>query len=272
MRVHGAHNQIYEISRPPGDCRLRQHRPGHVAADPAPHRHERRTQVTIVTAEDARPRRSAEASACSFIRRAADARELRATCSSRFSAPAISCSTCRSTSRAVALVELCREQGALYLDTCIEPWPGGYTDPTFRPRSAPTTRCARARWRCARNSRAAPTAVLTHGANPGLVSHFVKEALLDLAARSRLRSRRPRAAQNGPRSRAELGVKAIHIAERDTQVSRIPKQPGEFVNTWSIDGFVGEGLQPAELGWGTHERHFPADGGGMISAPARRSI
>ena len=30
----------------------------------------------------------------------------------------------------VALVELCREHGALYLDTCIEPPPGGYTDPT----------------------------------------------------------------------------------------------------------------------------------------------
>ncbi len=33
-----------------------------------------------------------------------------------------------------------------------------------------------------------------------------------------------------------------------------------FVNTWSIDGFVGEGCQPAELGWGTHERTLPADG------------
>ena len=28
-----------------------------------------------------------------------------------------------------ALVELCQEAGALYIDTCIEPWPGGYTDP-----------------------------------------------------------------------------------------------------------------------------------------------
>src|SRR3990170_4940489 len=27
-----------------------------------------------------------------------------------------------------------------------------------------------------------PTAVLTHGANPGLVSHFVKQALLNVAA------------------------------------------------------------------------------------------
>ena len=30
----------------------------------------------------------------------------------------------------IALVKLCWEKGAMYLDTCIEPWPGGYTDPT----------------------------------------------------------------------------------------------------------------------------------------------
>ena len=28
----------------------------------------------------------------------------------------------------VALIEFCYEKGALYLDTCIEPWLGGYTD------------------------------------------------------------------------------------------------------------------------------------------------
>ena len=32
----------------------------------------------------------------------------------------------------IALVKFCREKGAMYLDTCIEPWPGGYTDPTCR--------------------------------------------------------------------------------------------------------------------------------------------
>jgi len=43
-------------------------------------------------------------------------------------------------------------------------------------------------------------------------------------------------------------------------VSGIPKEPNEFVNTWSVDGFVSEGSQPAELGWGSHERNFPRDG------------
>ena len=39
-----------------------------------------------------------------------------------------------------------------------------------------------------------------------------------------------------------------------------PKEPGEFVNTWSVDGFVSEGSQPAELGWGSHEKNWPRDG------------
>ena len=159
----------------------------------------------------------------------------------------------------IALVEFCRQKGALYLDTCIEPWPGGYTDPSLSPslRSNYALRENALKLRQAR--REAPTAVLTHGANPGLVSHLVKEALVNIAADTGIEAR--------PRSRAEwgalaerLGVKVIHIAERDTQVSPRPKRPGEFVNTWSIDGFVSEGSQPAELGWGSHERHFPADG------------
>lgn len=54
----------------------------------------------------------------------------------------------------------------------------------------------------------------------------------------------------------QLGIKTIHIAERDTQVCQTqPKRPGEFVNTWSVDGFISEGCQPAELGWGT--RTYP---------------
>jgi len=160
----------------------------------------------------------------------------------------------------VALIKLCWEKGAMYLDTCIEPWPGGYTDPTV-PASRRTNYALREEVLALRAGNArAPTAVLTHGANPGLVSHFVKQALLNIA-------RDTEAAAGNPGSRAEwgelarrLGVKVIHIAERDTQVSNAPKQLGEFVNTWSIDGFVSEGSQPSEMGWGTHERNFPRDG------------
>ena len=50
-----------------------------------------------------------------------------------------------------------------------------------------------------------------------------------------------------------LGVKVIHIAERDTQITNIPRRPGEIVNTWSVSGLFEEGIAPTEIGWGTHE-------------------
>jgi homospermidine synthase len=160
----------------------------------------------------------------------------------------------------VALIELCQQKGALYLDTCIEPWPGGYTDPNLPPAARSNYALRESALALRRRYLGGPTAILTHGANPGLVSHFVKQALIDLAQASGLGPSVPSGRADWALLAERLGLKVIHIAERDTQVARFPKEPGEFVNTWSIDGFVSEGSQPAELGWGTHERHFPADG------------
>src|SRR5580692_123269 len=160
----------------------------------------------------------------------------------------------------IALVKLCWEKGAMYLDTCIEPWPGGYTDPTV-PAARRTNYALREEALALRpGSARAPTAVLTHGANPGLVSHLVKQALLNIAADVGIGAAEPTSRADWAELAQRVGVKVIHIAERDTQVSSIPKEPNEFVNTWSVDGFVSEGSQPAELGWGTHERNFPRDG------------
>jgi homospermidine synthase len=161
----------------------------------------------------------------------------------------------------VALIELARERGALYLDTCIEPWAGGYVDPklSVETRSNYTMRLDALSRRLA--GAPGPTAVLTHGANPGLVSHLVKGALLNIARDTGLSVATPTRREDWARLAQTLGIKVIHIAERDTQVANRPKESNEFVNTWSVDGFVSEGAQPAELGWGTHERHFPVDGG-----------
>ncbi|MBV8783396.1 MAG: homospermidine synthase [Gammaproteobacteria bacterium] len=160
----------------------------------------------------------------------------------------------------VALIKLCWEKGAMYLDTCIEPWPGGYTDPTV-PAAKRTNYALREEALALRTgNQRAPTAVLTHGANPGLVSHFVKQALLNIAADLKLEAAVPASRAEWGELARKLGVRVVHIAERDTQVSSVPKAPGEFVNTWSVDGFVSEGSQPAEMGWGTHERNFPRDG------------
>ena len=160
----------------------------------------------------------------------------------------------------LALIKLCWEKGSLYLDTCIEPWPGGYTDPAVAPAKRTNYALREEALTLKDSKQRAPTAVLTHGANPGLVSHLVKQALLNIAADTGVETAEPATRAEWAALAQKLGVKVIHIAERDTQVSNRPKEPNEFVNTWSVDGFVGEGCQPAELGWGSHEKNWPRDG------------
>jgi homospermidine synthase len=99
------------------------------------------------------------------------------------------------------------------------------------------------------------------------VSHFTKQALCDITKKIlKTKPRDPRRKKMEialeERNFAKLAqlakVKVIHISERDTQITDQPKQVNEFVNTWSIEGFYEEGVAPAELGWGTHERYIPA--------------
>jgi homospermidine synthase len=160
----------------------------------------------------------------------------------------------------VALIQLAYEKGALYLDTCIEPWPGGYTDPSLSPSRRTNYALRETALALRETHKNGPTAVLTHGANPGLVSHFVKQALLNIAGDTGVKTSVPSSRAEWAALAHKLGVKVIHIAERDTQVASTPKRMNEFVNTWSVDGFVSEGCQPAELGWGTHEKELPPRG------------
>jgi Homospermidine synthase len=105
-----------------------------------------------------------------------------------------------------------------------------------------------------------------------MVSWMVKQAMLDVARDTGLKFDEPKTREDWARLAQRAGIKGIHIAERDTQRARDPKPPGKFVNTWSVEGFVSEGMQPAELGWGTHEKALPANGASTTSAAAQRSI
>jgi homospermidine synthase len=84
--------------------------------------------------------------------------------------------------------------------------------------------------------------------------------MLDLARDIGVKGDKPKTREGWAKLAKKLSVKGIHVAERDTQVSKTPKPRGTFVNTWSVEGFVSEGKQPAELGWGSHEKKFPAKG------------
>src|SRR5262249_45115632 len=79
------------------------------------------------------------------------------------------------------VVELCHEMGAFYIDTCIEPWPGGYTDPHLSVSLRSNYALREQMLKLRSKYRSGPTAVIAHGANPGLVSHFAKQALMNIA-------------------------------------------------------------------------------------------
>ena len=167
------------------------------------------------------------------------------------------------------MLQWCHDQGVLYLNTSVEVW-----DPyAGAPDKHPTERTLYWRHMKIRRMTAAwsepgPTAVLEHGANPGLISHWTKQGLIDIAekllddrkveGRDADEIRQLAKDQTFNRLAMKLGVKAIHCSERDTQITDQPKEVDEFVNTWSIEGFREEGITTAEMGWGTHEKQLPA--------------
>lgn len=165
------------------------------------------------------------------------------------------------------ILQWCHDHGVLYINTSVElwdPYAGGKKHPTER---TLYWRHMRLRKMIAKWKTPGATAVIEHGANPGLISHFTKQGLLDIAeaavAEKKFKGKKLELVKEYASKQSfnylakELGVKVIHCSERDTQITDVPKQVDEFVNTWSIEGFREEGTTTAELGWGTHEKWLP---------------
>jgi homospermidine synthase len=166
------------------------------------------------------------------------------------------------------IIKWCHDHDVLYLNTSLEVWDSvaeiGCKDPFEK-----SLYCRQMRLKEMANEwDGGATAVIEHGANPGLISHFVKQALVDIS--ERLIADKKVSEEEAERLRdlakakdfAELSmilnVKVIHCSERDTQITNDPKKVDEFVGTWSIEGLREEGTAPAELGWGTHEKTLPS--------------
>ena len=165
-----------------------------------------------------------------------------------------------------AMIQWAHDHGVIYLNTSLEEWEpySGGPERSVQSRTL-YVRHMRIREMKSKWSEVGPTAIVEHGANPGLVSHLVKKAMVDIATRAIAEGKAAVGvedallSENFPALAQKLGVKVVHIAERDTQVADKPKLVGEFVNTWSVEGFYEEGIAPAELGWGTHEKTLPAN-------------
>ncbi len=165
------------------------------------------------------------------------------------------------------ILNWCHDNKVLYVNTSIEEW-----DPYANiEKKTPLEKSLYYRHMGLRELTAGwdggTTAVVDHGANPGLISHFTKKGIVDIVRKTindKVVSKKE--AKNleslihekkFAQLAMKLGIKTIHVSERDTQITDKPKELEEFVGTWSIEGLREEGISPSEMGWGTHEKELP---------------
>jgi homospermidine synthase len=163
------------------------------------------------------------------------------------------------------MLSWCHDNKVLYINTSVEEWDpyaGIHNKSAFK--KSLYYKQMQIREMVSKWNNGYITAVLDHGANPGLISHFTKKGIIDIALKY-IRDKfvpkkhiknieRLMAGKNFARLSMALGIKVIHVSEWDTQITNRPKEVDEFVGTWSIEGLREEGISPSEMGWGTHEK------------------
>src|SRR5438445_7389851 len=121
------------------------------------------------------------------------------------------------------LIDFCKDIDAFYIDTVCEPWPGLYTNAKASISERSNYALREGVLDVRRRRPGGVTAVSCCGANPGMVSWFVKQALIDIATELKLAFTEPTTREGWGKLMSQVGVKGIHIAERDTQRARDPK-------------------------------------------------
>jgi len=156
---------------------------------------------------------------------------------------------------ALAVMARCHAAGSLYLNCSQEDWETEAPE-VIDPRPAALLKralCSRI-WAARAAFASGPTMLADEGMNPGIVSLFALRGLEDMAKAAKdAASVADMQAGRYAAAAERLGVRAIHITERDTQTLRRPRPRGEFWNTWSSIGLAAEALDPIQMGRGTHE-------------------
>ncbi|MDZ5433723.1 saccharopine dehydrogenase C-terminal domain-containing protein [Pseudomonas fluorescens] len=152
-----------------------------------------------------------------------------------------------------ALIELAQQHKTIYLDTCIEPWEYYSQERNL----LLSNHTLREHLKKQEKIHTGTTALVAHGANPGFISILLKKAMLEMAHINNINDT-PTEQSEWAKLAAKLGIQVIQISERDTQMCSRSRKPDNFMCTWSVDGFITECLQPAEMGWGSHEREIPS--------------
>ena len=137
------------------------------------------------------------------------------------------------------LIKYCQEREILYIDSSTEDVSQFYHDEGSTLEDKCNYSMRETLHAEVKKLNAKTTAVSCCGANPGMVCWLVKQALLNIAKDTGFKlQKQPRTRREWGQLMMNLGIKGMHVAERDTQVTKEVRPAGEFWNTWSIDGFI----------------------------------
>jgi len=163
------------------------------------------------------------------------------------------------------MLKWCHENEVFYANTSVEEWDPKQKQFSASPYEKSLYFRQMALQDLTKDWKDSTTCIVDHGANPGLISHFVKRGAIDIAEKliADKKAKDPEKLKTFIKEHKfgelamEIGIKVIHCSERDTQITNKPKEVDEFVGTWSIEGLREEGTATSEMGWGTHEKELP---------------
>jgi homospermidine synthase len=183
--------------------------------------------------------------------------------------------------KTIATLEICKKFGAMYINTSIEHW----INPTESEikNNLLYDRCVHNRHNelikhfsdnndhlklTMSEVKHFPTCVITQGMNPGLVSQFslmalanISKSIISIGKKYKLLEQiKPIYIAYKNKDYASiaylLGLRVLHCSEIDTQITKIKRKKGMFLNTWGPYSFYSEGVDPIQIGIGTHEKIY----------------
>jgi homospermidine synthase len=172
-------------------------------------------------------------------------------------------------------IKWCKDSGVFFINAAVEEWKNTSSNDLQYPKNDARTYTLYNRQMLIQEEtkgwKGTPTAILTIGANPGVVSYLSKIGMVHWVNRLKKNNSKWEGLNkalriintkpiNYPELSKLLDIQVIQITEKDTLRQSIPRKQGEFICTWSPQGFIEEGIATAELGWGTHETMTEKEG------------
>lgn len=153
----------------------------------------------------------------------------------------------------LSLFKLCQEKNSCYIDSSIEEWSyKSETDPIKYSLFYKHSELDNFNNQIQEKK---TNFIVSMGCNPGNISIWTKFGLELLNKKYNYKF------DSFAELSHKLGIQVIHISEKDTQKTRIPKRENEYANTWAstMEPMYEEGLGPVEISLGTHEKNLEYD-------------